>query len=359
MPRALPTTQTDLRIEFVASPSLDLVNAMYFTHLARDRDEIDGWPKRIRAAAPPDLLAELDGLFTFPGEQPGVMGALNDILFAHPEAWKDIDALLRFVEALPDDVGDVPDRPGVRGLVRYAFKWSAEARAAERPDRDALKAALAAAGLDVRAGLRLYDRPGEIRQRMGALLRRFHDEIYAPELPRRLPCLERSAQRYRGRPFRDVEQLMRDLTGRPVSCIVDEPERYQRFIFVPSPDMGPYVSCADIPPIHGLYYPCASPEAVDAGGDDREVERWAQAYRALGDLQRLRILRLLRGRELYAQQVVELTGLHQSVVSRQLGYLKAVGLVRSRREGAMKYYSLEPAARETLAGALALFGEGH
>lgn len=357
MPRALPAIQTDLRIEFLVSPSLDLVNAMYFTHLARDGDEIDGWPKRIRSAAPPDLLAELDELFTFPGEQPGVMGALNDVLFAHPKTWKDIEALLRFVEALPDDVGEVPARPGVRGLVRYAFKWSAEARAVQGSDRDALKAALEAAGLDVRAGLRLYDRPAELRRRMAVLLRRFYGEIYAAELPRRLPCLERSVQRYRARSFRDVEQLMRDLTGHPVSCMEEEPERYRRFIFVPSPDMGPYVSCADMPPIHGLYYPCASPDAGDAGEEDREAERWAQVYRALGDPQRLRILRLLRGRELYAQQVVELTGLHQSVVSRHLAYMKAVGLVRVRREGAMKYYSLEPTARETLAGALALFGE--
>ncbi len=279
------------------------------------------------------------------------MGALNDILFADPEAWNDRDALLRFVEALPDGVGDIPARPGVQGRVRYSLKWCAAAQGAES-DREAVRAALEAAGRDVEAGLALYDRPAELRRRMSALIRRFYDDVYASEWRRRLPCLERSVAAHRGRPVDDVERLMRDLTGRQISCLSDAPDRYERFIFAPSPDMGPYVSCADMPPIHGLYYPCPPP---DAGEADLEVDRLAQVWRALGDAQRLRILRLLRGRELYAQEIAERTGLHQSVVSRHLSYLKAVGLVRARRAGAMKYFTVDPAARDRLAAALELF----
>ncbi len=355
MPRALPTVQVERRVEFVVSPALDLVNVMYFTHLARDYDEIGGWPARIRVAAAPDLVTELDDLFTYPGAQPGVMGALNDVLFAHPETWKDIDALLRFVEGLPDGVGDVPERPGLRGLVGYALKWSPEARADRRPDREAVRVALEAAGRDSEQGLALYDRPASLRRRMVALLRRFYDEIYRGEMDRRLPCLERAVARHRGRPISDVEALTRTLTGRDQSCLTEEVARYHRFIFTPSPDMGPYVSCADMPPIHGLYFPCPAPDAGEAEGQDLEAERLAQTYRALGDPQRLRILQLLRGRELYLQEIVERTGLHQSVVSRHLAFMKAVGLVRARKDGPMKYVSLEPAARDRIAAVLALF----
>jgi DNA-binding transcriptional ArsR family regulator len=41
---------------------------------------------------------------------------------------------------------------------------------------------------------------------------------------------------------------------------------------------------------------------------------------------------------------VERTGLHQSVVSRHLAFMKAVGLVSARRQNNMKFFSLTPLA---------------
>jgi DNA-binding transcriptional ArsR family regulator len=38
--------------------------------------------------------------------------------------------------------------------------------------------------------------------------------------------------------------------------------------------------------------------------------------------------------------IVERTGMHQSVVSRHLAFLKAVALVNVRRQNNMKFYSL-------------------
>jgi DNA-binding transcriptional ArsR family regulator len=74
----------------------------------------------------------------------------------------------------------------------------------------------------------------------------------------------------------------------------------------------------------------------------------ALLYKALSDEQRLRILRELRRGELYAQEIVERTGVHQSVVSRHLSFLKAVGLVNVRRQNNMKFYSLNGELREEL-----------
>jgi DNA-binding transcriptional ArsR family regulator len=58
---------------------------------------------------------------------------------------------------------------------------------------------------------------------------------------------------------------------------------------------------------------------------------------------------------MYVQEIVERAGLHQSVVSRHLVFMKAVGLVQARRENNMKFYSLNPAIREELAKTLELF----
>ena len=66
-------------------------------------------------------------------------------------------------------------------------------------------------------------------------------------------------------------------------------------------------------------------------------------------------MRLLREREMYAQEIVERTGLHQSVVSRHLSFMAAVGLLQARRHNNMKFFSLNPAMRDELAGALELF----
>jgi DNA-binding transcriptional ArsR family regulator len=58
---------------------------------------------------------------------------------------------------------------------------------------------------------------------------------------------------------------------------------------------------------------------------------------------------------MYAQEIVDATEIHQSVVSRHLSFMKAVGLVNVRRQNNMKFYSLNPEAREMLGATLALF----
>jgi DNA-binding transcriptional ArsR family regulator len=331
---------------------------MYFTHLAESHEGVEGWPAQLRHEMRPELLAELDFLFSFPGD-PGVMGGVNDSLFAHPEAWPDLEALLRYVRELPPGVGKLPHQPGIQGMVLYALRWlggkhQIELELGPEP-RQTLAQAVADAGLDTDAVLALYDRPEEIRERILALIQRFHDEHYRQDLPRRLPCLERSVATHRDQPVGDVDELLQSLAGRPVSCLKDSPGVYTQHIFAPSLDMGPWMSCADTPPLHGVYYPC---EARFIGPDAEEgegIQRLALIHKALSDEQRLRILRLLRGGELYAQQVVERTGLHQSVVSRHLGFMKVVGLVLARRQDNMKFYSLNPAMQDELAKTLDIF----
>jgi ArsR family transcriptional regulator len=75
--------------------------------------------------------------------------------------------------------------------------------------------------------------------------------------------------------------------------------------------------------------------------DVRPVSRF---FRALADETRLRIVALLSHGELCVCHIQEALELPQPNVSRQLGILRAAGLVEDRREGPWVYYRLLPQA---------------
>jgi ArsR family transcriptional regulator len=65
-----------------------------------------------------------------------------------------------------------------------------------------------------------------------------------------------------------------------------------------------------------------------------------EAFRALGDPTRLRILRLLAENSLNVSELVSLIGVGQSSVSHHLTKLKGLGLIREERQGGFSYHSL-------------------
>ena len=70
------------------------------------------------------------------------------------------------------------------------------------------------------------------------------------------------------------------------------------------------------------------------------VERAAQILRAMGDGSRLRILDLLKKRELCVTEIVAAVGEKFTTVSQRLKLLRSEGLVVRRREGNHIYYAL-------------------
>ncbi len=66
--------------------------------------------------------------------------------------------------------------------------------------------------------------------------------------------------------------------------------------------------------------------------------------KALGDLQRLRILMLVQPDELCACQIVEVLGLAPSTVSKHLSLLSEAGLLAARKEGRWMHYRLPEGA---------------
>ncbi|OGC88982.1 MAG: hypothetical protein A2142_03570 [candidate division Zixibacteria bacterium RBG_16_48_11] len=62
-------------------------------------------------------------------------------------------------------------------------------------------------------------------------------------------------------------------------------------------------------------------------------------FKALADLTRLRILKLLTRGEMCVCQIEHSLGISQTLASRHLSLLRMAGLVKSRRDGQWMYYS--------------------
>jgi ArsR family transcriptional regulator len=77
-----------------------------------------------------------------------------------------------------------------------------------------------------------------------------------------------------------------------------------------------------------------------AAPDTRRIDLM---FRAFSDRTRLRILQLLRGRELCVGDLVAILRVPQPTASRHLAYLRKAGLVVVRKAGLWSYYSLSPA----------------
>jgi ArsR family transcriptional regulator len=66
----------------------------------------------------------------------------------------------------------------------------------------------------------------------------------------------------------------------------------------------------------------------------------AKVFNALADPVRLKILEYLRSGEKCVCQIVPYVGIAQPLVSRHLAILKRYGLVKDRREGNRRFYSV-------------------
>lgn len=80
-------------------------------------------------------------------------------------------------------------------------------------------------------------------------------------------------------------------------------------------------------------------------GGQTVIESMVKCLRALGDENRLRILMLLRERELCVLEVVGALGISQPLASSHLAVLREAGLATARREGRRIRYSLSEEAK--------------
>jgi ArsR family transcriptional regulator len=86
------------------------------------------------------------------------------------------------------------------------------------------------------------------------------------------------------------------------------------------------------------------------------IDRLEDAFKALADRTRLRILALLGNNEVCVCHLHDSLGVPQPTMSRHLAYLRRTGLVRARRDGVWMHYrispSLSPEIRQVLDAAV-------
>lgn len=100
-------------------------------------------------------------------------------------------------------------------------------------------------------------------------------------------------------------------------------------------------------PLESCDVPCLHPEVVrDARAallPPTEAQDLATLFSVLADPTRVRLVAALAARELCVCDLANVLGMRQSAVSHQLRLLRALRVVRARKEGRVVYYSLDDA----------------
>jgi DNA-binding transcriptional ArsR family regulator len=208
------------------------------------------------------------------------------------------------------------------------------------------------------------------------LIQGIWDAGYAAEWERRLPVLQEAATLATGTAGFGFALAFVELTGnRMPSTLISGANEVEHVTYCPIYHLGSFISYTVYPPDLIVYFSApdfiervrprtsgngavAREEAVETPqvGNPIDADDLIEGLRALGDPNRLRVIDLLSGGELYAQEIVGRLGIAQSAVSRHLSLLERAGLVKVRPRGGMKYYALDCKRLDSLADALRFRG---
>ena len=308
------------------------------------------WLRETRARLSADLCGELCTLIGFPGRHQRFTGELVACL---PVQAFDatFDELLTLLEAIPDADYQMI---ALRALARGASPPPSPGALLElMEDPSEWAAYLVRVGSEVApAEVTALVRDGQqLKARVIAALERFWREAYAEEYESTRALMERSVARSEAK-YRDTsfQETFTAVTGRLVpEPIAEVLPGISLVVFIPSCYVGPYVAYTQSAENLYLFYNCRSTPASETTVD---VASLYPPLKALADETRLQILTLLQGRELYAQEIVEQLDISQPAVSRHLNLLATAGVLRIRREGNARFYSVDGEALRRLASAL-------
>lgn len=115
----------------------------------------------------------------------------------------------------------------------------------------------------------------------------------------------------------------------------------RRVILAPSYFSRPYNFLLGGPDWRLFGYPIAD-AALDGADPMAPPPGVLRLHRALGDETRLRILRLLRDRDLYLTEIAQQLDLSKPTIKHHLAMLRSAGLVTVTESGSVIYYSLRP-----------------
>ncbi|HET8625894.1 MAG TPA: metalloregulator ArsR/SmtB family transcription factor [Thermomicrobiales bacterium] len=345
-----------LVLDFAAPVALDTALALSLVYRAaagtEDAAEFAPWVRDTAAALPAGFAEELCLLLGFGGPALYYLEELTLALRPPDRAAADDEDFPAALDRLARRDAASLQRLAVHAIRRVyadrnrpAFPPAAE-RQEPRAWRTFVAPALTTARVEDASAL-LAD-PEQLRERTLALCSRFWDEIYAAERARHRPLLAAAVARGQAAGYRDLALAFAETTGKRLPQTLRAPHSLDdvaRVTFCPSPHLGAFLSLVHYPPELVIFFDAhrfAGQPAAALAGPPPADDLLARAMKALADETRLRIVRLLAGGELYAQEIVgQLGSVSQSAVSRHLGVLEDAGIVTVRPASGMKYYALD------------------
>jgi DNA-binding transcriptional ArsR family regulator len=190
--------------------------------------------------------------------------------------------------------------------------------------------------------------PGEVKAQVIELLRLWHDEILADHLSTAAPILERDARAKQVLGATTSPSRLIETATSGVSYVAEP--GITRVLLIPHLVMRPWVLISEYDRTKIFMYPVAA-ENLTATPDD-PPPRLLALGKALGEEQRLRIIRRLADGPLSLQQITDHLGLAKSTAHHHLVVLRAAGLVRVELGGTDKEYSLRDDPVSDLAAVL-------
>jgi DNA-binding transcriptional ArsR family regulator len=188
---------------------------------------------------------------------------------------------------------------------------------------------------------KIVTQPGEVRAEIVAALRTWYESVFAAEVTRVRPLLEREAAAIeRSRADLPREQFLQEVMH---GVQWQRPTGLKRMVFAPSYFARPAVFYAFwkgtltfVPPVDDTRL---APAAQTAAPEQPSAEM-LHFFEALGDPTRLRILHLLAEREMYLTELADALQLTKATVKHHMVKLRAAGLATLNDREKMTYYSL-------------------
>jgi DNA-binding transcriptional ArsR family regulator len=315
--------------------------------------------QELRNQASDDLLEDIESLFGGPGTLGETCGKLLSNLFGYvidsaPEY--DVDGFLSRLEASePTDVllslvgYHSHHQPAPPGVIRRAVEGD------EGAGTEFLEAARVKWGHKdgmVMALEHVFEQgPVRVQRGLVTALRRWDEEVFAQYKEEALPVLERD---YRAKLKMSEEHSLERTIELATNGIQFAAEPWiRRILLAPTFILRPWVLLTDYQDVGIYIYPVSD----DSLGVDESVPppQLVKLYKALGDANRLRLLRRLATGPMTLKEATELLGSAKSTAFHHLAILRQAGLVWVR-EDEDKTYTLRddliPQASELLQGYL-------
>jgi DNA-binding transcriptional ArsR family regulator len=335
----LTAPRRELRVRFDPSPAYDFLACLYLVVAGSEELPFEistKWIERSRAALGAELRADLNLLFPWRGRTLGLVGALE-----HTPGLP-IKAFIKRISTMPaeellelmlgETLADRQALPRLRAAIGGTSVAVDEFLAATETD------------IDQRWVRRLLALPpSEVRARLGRLLREGYNRIYAARESEVVGLLERDVAARRQRaPALGNGALVEHTTG---GFVIGPDAPYAGIVLAPTYFFRPYNLVTAYRGVRVFIYPIETSPNADT--PPAELVRY---YKALGDETRLKLLRLLAGREMYLQELARALGVSHVTVLHHVTLLRAAQLVQIVERENLKYYRLRTDRSRDAAG---------